>query len=390
MPSQPRILILGTRGIPANHGGFETFAERLSLFLAERGWAVSVYCQEDVLTVTQRFTTATWRGIERVVVQVADRGPFATVEFDWHAARHAAKRDGVVLMCGYNTAAFIAMLRLAGKKVLTNMDGIEWQRSKWSRPVKWWLYANEWLGAWLSNRLVADHPAIADHLATRRSRKAIVTILYGADEVKTAPAAPVEAMGLRPGNYLISIARIGPDNTILPMVAAFSRRRRGAKLVVLGRFNDKDPHHNAIKAAASDEVVFPGPIYDKTLTQALRFHARAYCHGHTAGGTNPSLLESLWCGNAVLAHRNRFNVWTAGPDQFFFGDEDECDAMMGRIFADDAAVERAKKSARTWAATHFNWDSVLRTYEQELLTLGGYAPVIREPRIDMAKAAAAE
>src|SRR5262249_55012831 len=148
-------------------------------------------------------------------------------------------------------------LRLRGRKVLTNMDGIEWQRSKWSRPVRLWLYLNEWLGAWLSHRLVADHPAIAGDLATRRSPDAIVTNLYGADEVTAAPVAPVEALGLRPGNYLVSIARIGPDNSILPLVAGFSRRPRGAKLVVLGRFNPRDPHHDEIKAAASDEVIFP-------------------------------------------------------------------------------------------------------------------------------------
>jgi glycosyltransferase involved in cell wall biosynthesis len=370
--SQPRVLILGTRGIPAAHGGFETFAERLSLFLVGRGWRVTVYCQNDVARVSRRFATDMWHGIERVAIEVARSGARATIAFDWHSVRHAASQDGVCLVLGYNTSMFLALLRLRNKKILTNMDGIEWQRPKWSRPVRAWFYLHEWLGAWLSHRLVADHPAIADHLATRRRRRAIVTIPYGGDEVRSAPAGPVEALGLVPRNYLVSIARIEPDNNILLMVRAFSRQARGARLVVLGTLDDRRPYHHAVRAAASPEVMFPGAIYDRQTVEALRFHARAYCHGHTVGGTNPSLVESLWCGNAVLAHLNRFNLWTAGPDQFFFADENECDSMIARILADDTAVARARSAARARAA-EFDWTSVLRRYENELATVGDFA-----------------
>jgi glycosyltransferase involved in cell wall biosynthesis len=249
------------------------------------------------------------------------------------------------------------------------MDGIEWRRPKWSRPVRAWFYVNEWLAAWLSHRLVADHPAIADHLASRRSRRAIAMIPYGGDRVTSAPAAPVEALGLVPDRYLVSIARIEPDNNILPMVRAFSREPRGARLVVLGSLDDAQPYHRAVRAAASPEVLFPGAIYDRQTVAALRFHARAYCHGHTVGGTNPSLVESLACGNAVLAHRNRFNLWTAGPGQFFFSDEGECGRLIGQILADDAAVARARSAARARAG-EFDWTDVLGRYETELATLG--------------------
>lgn len=370
---QPRVLILGTRGIPAAHGGFETFVEKLALYLVTRGWRVTVYCQSDVKVVTERFATDTWHGVERVHVQVARAGAPGTIEFDWHSIRHAAAQDGVCLVLGYNTAALLAMLRVKRKKILINMDGIEWWRPKWSRPVRCWFYLNEWIGARIGDRLVADHPAIADHLAKRRSRTAIVTIPYGGDEVIAAPVASVKALRLIPGAYLISIARLEPDNNILAIVAAFSRRRRNAKLVVLGEINDDNPYHVAVKAAASQEVIFPGAIYDKPTVQALRFHARAYCHGHTVGGTNPSLVESLWCGNAVLAHKNAFNAWTAGPEQFFFADANECDEMIGRILTDDIAVVRAGKAARARAAALFAWTHVLSGYERELAVLGSYA-----------------
>jgi len=370
---QPRVLILGTRGIPAAHGGFESFAEKLSLFLVERGWRVTVYCQHDVEAVTERFSVDTWRGVERINVQTDRAGPMGTMSFDWHSIRHAATQDGVCLVLGYNTAALLAPIRASGRKILINMDGIEWRRPKWSHPVRLWFYLNEWLGAWLGHRLIADHPAIADHLATRRPRGAIAMVPYGGDEVTTAPVTSVTDLGLVPGNYLISIARLEPDNSILPMVQAFSRRRRGAKMVVLGRIDAAHPYHAAVVAAASDEVVFPGAIYDKATVQSLRFHARAYCHGHMVGGTNPSLVEALWCGNAVLAHRNRFNVWTAGAEQFFFSDTDECERLIDRILTDDLAVARARAAARLRAAADFMWTDILHQYEHELAALGGYA-----------------
>jgi len=368
---RPRVLILGTRGVPAAHGGFETFAERLSLFLVGNGWDVTVYCQNDVPLVTQRYRTDTWRGIRRISVEVASSGARATIAFDWHSVRHAASQDGVCLVLGYNTAVFLALLRLRSKRIIINMDGIEWQRPKWSRPVRAWFFLNEWLGAWLSHRLIADHPAIADHLATRRSRRAIATIPYGGDEVRSAPTGPVEALGLAPRNYLLSIARIEPDNNILLIVRAFSRRPRGASLVVVGPLDDHNPYHREVKAAASAEVMFPGAIYDRRTVEALRFHARAYCHGHMVGGTNPSLVESLWCGDAVLAHRNRFNLWTAGPDQFFFADAYECERMIEQILTDDVAVARARGAARD-RAVEFDWIGVLRRYENELASVGGF------------------
>jgi glycosyltransferase involved in cell wall biosynthesis len=164
-----------------------------------------------------------------------------------------------------------------------------------------------------------------------------------------------------------------PDNNILEIVSAFSRSLRGAKLVVVGAFSARNPYHRAVKAAASAEVIFPGAIYEKSVVQALRFHARAYCHGHMVGGTNPSLVESLWCGNAILAHHNPFNIWTAGPDQFYFKDPDECSTMIERILTDDVAVMRAAKAARVRATVSFRWDDILSAYERELALVGGYA-----------------
>lgn len=366
------MLILGTRGIPAAHGGFETFAERLALFLVARGWTVGVYCQKDVDRVENRVSVTRWSGIDLIHVEVASRGPKATLEFDGRCVLDAARRGGVCLVLGYNGALFLPLLRLFGRTIMTNMDGIEWRRPKWSWPVRAWFWVNEWIAAWTSHRLVADHPAIADHLATRRSRDAILTIPYGGDPVRSTSPAPIRALGLVPGGYMVSIARIEPDNSILEIVQAFSRERRGARLVVLGKLDDAVPYHAAVRAAASDEVMFAGPIYHAGTVQALRYHARAYLHGHTVGGTNPSLVEALWAGNAVIAHDNPYNRATAGDGQAFFDGVDACARAIAALLSDDERRERARQAAFAQASL-FDWPTILEAYETALLSLGGHA-----------------
>ncbi|MER9328733.1 DUF1972 domain-containing protein [Mesorhizobium sp. M0488] len=370
-PERPSILILGTRGIPAAHGGFETFAEKLALFLVERGWKVGVYCQEEVERVDQRVRSDTWRGIDLIHVQVASKGPRATLEFDWQCVRDAARRPGLCLVLGYNGAVFLIWLRLMRRKVITNMDGIEWRRPKWGLAARTWFWLNEWIGAWASHRLVADHPVIADHLATRRPRSAIATIAYGADPVTSAPEGPVRALGLEPGKYLISIARIEPDNNILPIVEAFCSRERDMKLVVLGTLSDEIPYHVAVRKAANGSVVLPGAIYDQATVKALRYHARAYLHGHTVGGTNPSLVEALAAGNMVIAHDNPYNRWTAGAAAIYFSDRQSCAARMQQALDDDALVEACGDAARTRAREAFRWEDVLLAYEKEAYRLLG-------------------
>ena len=365
----PQLLILGTRGLPAAHGGFETFAEKLALHLAGRGWQVGVYCQNEVARLERRISNDSWRGIERIHVAVASKGPQATLEFDWHCVRDAARRDAVCLVLGYNGALFLPWLRLHGRKIITNMDGIEWRRPKWSLPVRAWFWLNEWIAAFASHRMVADHPGIADHLASRRPRLKTAMIPYGGDPVPDAPEAPVRAMGLEPGNYLVSIARIEPDNNIELMVAAFAAQQRGTKLVVLGKLDDSNAYHRAVRAAASPEVIFPGAIYDANIVKALRFHACAYMHGHTVGGTNPSLVEALWAGNAVIAHDNRFNRWTAGAAGWYFTDQAGCESLIARAFAPGDPLTPLRQAAKAQAQAQFDWADVLQAYEWEIAAL---------------------
>lgn len=360
-----RINILGIRGVPAQHGGFESFAEKLSLFLVDKGWAVTVYCQE---LGEGAISESLWNGVRRIHIPVGRDGAFGTVIFDWKATYHALSQDGMFLTLGYNTAVFNMLQRIKGQMNVINMDGIEWKRDKWGWIAKTWFWLNERAGCWIGNHLVADHPKIKEHLATRVSLDKITMIPYGGDEVLSADPARLEPYGVQPGQFSVIIARPEPENSILEMVRAFSCKARRHKLVVLGNFTPElNPFHRQVMDAASDEVIFPGAIYEAAVVQALRFYSRFYLHGHRVGGTNPSLVEALGAGCAVIAHDNHFNRWVAGPDAAYFKDEAACSELFDLMLTDDAAVKRMKSASRKRFQERFTWEQVLREYE-DLLT----------------------
>lgn len=361
---RPTLRILGIRGVPAAHGGFETFAEHLALFLIQRGWRVIVYCQEDG---EGPVAEDSWHGVERVRIPVKRQGPGGTIVFDWRATAHAKRFRDPCLTLGYNTAIFGLALRLKGIPNVINMDGIEWARAKWGLVARTWFWLNDWAGCWLGDHLVADHPEIKRHLESRVSPHKITMIPYGADSVDSADPSPVRALDLTPGRFLTLIARAEPENSVLEMVRAFSGKRRGVNLVVLGNYDFiNNPYHRAVREAASDEVLFLGAIYDKCVVQALRHHSMAYVHGHRVGGTNPSLVEAMGAGNAVLAHDNKYNRWVAGEAALYFGTEQQFSERLECLINLDTKRQEMSEASRSRFATTFTWPHVLAEYEDLL------------------------
>lgn len=358
------IVLLGIRGIPAQHGGFETFAEYLCKYLRKNGWDILVYCQEVGLGPVYE---SEWEGVRRIHIPVKQEGPLGTIIFDLRSILHSLKQNGIFLTLGYNTAIFNILHRLFRKQNIINMDGIEWRRQKWGAFAKAWFWLNERFGCWFGNQLVADHPRIEDHLATRVSRRKITMIPYGGLHVEAADQSKLVALGLKADGYSVVIARAEPENSLLEVVEGFSRKLRGHKLVVLGNYSDENAYHRAVKAAASDEVIFPGAIYDLDVVSALRFYAKFYIHGHQVGGTNPSLVEALGAGNAVLAHDNPFNRWVADDGAEYFSGADSFSRLLEKLLTNDQQVAQMKRNSASQFNARFQWGSILEQYEALLL-----------------------
>jgi glycosyltransferase involved in cell wall biosynthesis len=357
------VRVLGTRGIPNRHGGFESCVEHLAPWLVERGWDVTVYCQEAWGQPRRR---STWRGVTLEHVPVRLGGSAGSVLFDVACARDAARYDDVLLTMGFNTAVVFPWYQVRRRRHVVNMDGLEWRRGKWPAAVRAWFYGNSWIAGVSACRLIADHPEIASLLARRGFAARTAMVPYGAERLDAVPAGPLAGLDLESQGYVLVIARPEPENSILEIVRAWGQRPRTVPLVVLGQYDDSDPYHRAVRAAATAGVRFVGPIYEAETVQALRAHARLYVHGHTVGGTNPSLVEALGAGSPVLAHDNRFNRWVAGPGARYFASETLCAARLDELVDDAVTLGAMREASHARHAEAFTWERVLPAYEAVL------------------------
>lgn len=360
----PTVRILGTHGVPAAYGGFETAAENVGKFLARRGWDVVVYCQSEGKGSPSEDV---WEGLRRVHIPVDLPGWRGTSLFDLRSVQHASRYPDPCLVFGYNTGIFNTWQRLRRIPLVINMDGIEWSRARWGLLRQSILYVNERIAALVGNILIADHPEIEVYLRTRAPARKIRMITYGADEVLSAPVAPLVDLGLQPGGFLTLVCRPIPENSILELVTGFSARRRNKKLVVVGPYDRSDPYQRAVLDAASDEVLFPGAIYEPDRLRALRFHSEMYLHGHTVGGTNPSLVEAMAAGNPVLAHDNPYNRWVAGKEAVYFETADDVARRLDEVLADPGRLAAMSRASRARHREEFTWDRVAGQYEDVIV-----------------------
>ncbi|PXW35296.1 UNVERIFIED_CONTAM: uncharacterized protein DUF1972 [Williamsia faeni] len=323
-----------------------------------------MYCQ---VPGTGRIYEDEWNGIERVNIPIESEGWLGTSRFDLVSIRHACRFQDVCLTFGYNTAIFNLLQRIKGIPNIINMDGIEWSRSRWGKFRQLILYLNERIACVIGDCLIADHPEIEAYLLGKASREKLVTITYGADAVYSANESFCTDHGLQPGRFLTLIARPIPENSILEIVRGFSIRERGYKLVILGRYlPESDSYHREVMTAASDEVIFLGPIYEPDVVQALRYHSIGYAHGHTVGGTNPSLVEAMAAGNPVIAHDNVYNRWVAGSAALYFDGPDSVDERISRLLKNDDLRDDMSQAARKRHSAEFTWEIIGKQYEEVL------------------------
>ena len=266
----------------------------------------------------------------------------APSSFDLTSIRHAmaAHEPGDVwLTFGYNTGVYNVIPRLRGIPNVINMDGMEWTRRRWGLAKQGILLANERLAGWVGDVLIADHPVIAD-----LSPAALRPAARPDDHVRCARGrrAPrpsrSPSSGWHPGDYAHD--GLPPDPREL---RPGDRHRvvgaeRGMPLVVVGPYGDDDPYHVRVQGRRVGRGDLPRRDLRSRPAPSLRFHTALYLHGHTVGGTNPSLVEAMAAGNAIVAHRNPYNTWVAGPENAYFSDADDLAATPRRSAAETATA----------------------------------------------------
>jgi glycosyltransferase involved in cell wall biosynthesis len=358
-----KIAILGTRGIPARYGGFETFAEKLAVGLVERGFHVTVFCEGN-----EGQAPGTFRGVDLCYRSAPALGPLQTIVYDLRCIWSARTAFDVVYMLGYGVAPFCGLPRLWGTTVWINPDGVEWARAKWNAVAKLYFRCMEWFSVRAANRIIADAGAIAAHLERRHGPLGNCTVIpYGCDIVTGSPdLAPLRNWHLEPGSYLLVVCRLEPENHVLEILRAFQRSQSRRQLIVVGNHTVPTLYIKQLLSVQDSRIRMIGTVYDAPALTSLRWHSFAYLHGHSVGGTNPSLLEAMGCGNLILAHDNPFNRETLGEEGYFFRTETELAEMIDAAEAATSESDRLHAGARERARVRYNWKDVIDRYAELL------------------------
>lgn len=365
------IAIIGSRGIPAKYGGFETFAEHVAPSLVEDGYEVWASCEG-----TDQPYLSSYKGVRLFYFPIKPfRRVFYETMYDIFSLARASVTCDSVLMLGYGAGLFFFIPKLFRKRLLVNVDGREWKREKYNKLEKAALYVNERFALFYADTIVADARAIKTYLTTRG--RSAVFIPYGVDAPRNVPWDP-SLLDLQRGSagdlaktfsheYLLIIARLERENNILMMIDAFLRAKTGKKLILVGSFLDSD-YQKEIETLITDHqghdrIAFVGPIYNKDALNMLRQHCFAYLHGHSAGGTNPSLLEAMITQNLICAHDNQFNREVCDRFALFFSDATELCANIQTLEACPTEFDGLRAGAYNRAKTEYSWDRVVQEYE---------------------------
>ncbi|MEJ6390564.1 DUF1972 domain-containing protein [Gymnodinialimonas ulvae] len=348
---QRHIAILGSVGVPAHYGGFETLAEQLARHHAAhaRPERLSITCSAPgCVSKPRRFLGADLR-----YLPLPANGA-ASVPYDiLSLLRARASGADVALLLGVSGALALPFLAGRGMRVVAHVDGQEWRRAKWSRAARQFLRQSEAIAVRHADAVIADSPAIADDLWRRYGRRADV-LSYGGDQGldHTTVALPDWA----PKDYALAICRVEPENNIHMLLEAATATDK--PLICVGNW-EKSRYGRALRSryASHPKLWLRNPIYDPGPLQALRRNASLYLHGHSAGGTNPSLVEMMHVGKPVFAFDCIFNRQTTQGAARYFSDADD----LARLWRQEAEPDMGR-ALRDLARTHYRWDDIGARY----------------------------
>lgn len=324
-----KIAILGSRGIPAAYGGFETIAEELGSGLAKRGFEVYVSCESKGLKIKPY---ASYKGVQLVYFPVVEalRSVSEPFLYDFLSVLWATLRVDVIYMLGYSSIPTLVFPRLLGKTVLVNVDGLEADRRKFNSVLRFFYRSFEKLSSKIADYIIVDSMAIGVYYKANYGVAPVYIPNGGGGVREVTPSDPsvLKRYGIKKGDYYLVIARLIPDNNIDLIIEGFKRAHSPKKLVIVGPL-EKSNYVKRLLQEKSDNVFFIGGVYDLPLQRALRYNCFAYIHGHEKGGTNPSLVEALSCRSIVLTLDVPFTREVAEDSAIYF--KKDADDLKMRI-----------------------------------------------------------
>jgi glycosyltransferase involved in cell wall biosynthesis len=350
-----RVAILGTRGIPARYGGFETFAEELGRRLAARGHQVTVYCREQ-------HADPYYLGVRLVTLPTLRHKYTDTLAHTAISTLHAVtQRYDVILCCNAANAIFCWLPRIFRTPVLLNVDGLERLRKKWNRLAKAWYRLSEWLSTFCPTHPVSDAEAIRAYY--RKTYRCETTFIpYGAETGKVPSTKVLDELALTPGQYFLYVSRWEPENNALLVREAFESVVTPMKLALIGDAPYAPDYKAKVRATNDERIVMPGYIFGDGYKE-LGSHCFAYIHATEVGGTHPALIEAMGRGALVLYLDTVENREVAGGCGLPFAQE-----TLPAVIAEALALSAQDRARLTAAAVarveeRYSWDAVTTAYE---------------------------
>lgn len=353
-----KIAIIGTVGLPSNYGGFETLTHNITKKLNQK-FNFTVYCSsKSYSNKLESFNDCKLHYIN------LDANGIGSIIYDIRSIIHAQKKSDILLILGVSGCIVLPFIRLiSNKKIILNIDGIEWKRQKWGIFAKWFLELSEKIGVRFSNEIIGDNRVIVDYINNRYNKKANL-IAYGSDHVTKMKISSLlkKKYSFLSNSYALKVCRIEPENNIEMILKAFSKLS-GKDLVLIGNWKKSDFGKKMISMySCYDNIHMLESIYDQNILNQLRSNCEIYIHGHSAGGTNPSLVEAMFLGLPAFCYDVNFNIETTENSALYFKSSDGLINLIKSISKEEK--KQLGNRMEEIAQNRYNWSIISNQYSQ--------------------------
>ena len=359
-PRVPRIAIIGTTGLPARYGGFETLAEQLVDQLKE-DYQFTVYCSDKYFG--RRGKRKHYHNGARLKYLPFNANGYQSILYDIFSMIHALRYSNVLLVLGVSGAILFPLIRLFSRKpIIVNIDGQEWKRPKWNAFASAYLKFSEYCAVKFAHEVIGDNRCITDYVKKEYGREQLRLIEYGGDHTVKVKITDehIRTHAFLKAKYAFSVCRIEPENNVHMILDAFAETP-AEKLVMVGLWNHGSYGMELKKYYSRfDNLILLDPVYDQEKLDVMRSNAALYIHGHSAGGTNPSLVEAMYLGLPVFAFDVDFNRVTTGNAAHYFQNSDELIAMLKGI-GEEERIETGRK-LQAIAEAKYTWKQIAEAY----------------------------
>lgn len=358
---QMKVAIIGTRGYPYVYGGFETFVKELGERLVKKGIEVHVYCQRDLFEEKPRKVN----GIYLHYIPTVPARSLNQVIHSFLSIIHATcSAADIILVVNLAAGPMGWIPKIAGKKTMINVDGLEWLRPKWKGPGAMYFKFAAKLATRLYDVIITDAEAMRA-VYLREFNTDSTVIAYGAPAFKKAEQSLLSRFNLKPDEYYLIVGRLIPDNNADLIVKAFSETASARKLVIVGDVPYRDKYAEDLKKYQGNNIYFTGYVRDSNELMALYQNCFVYIHGHKYGGTNPAMLKAMSNNCAILALNTIFNREMLQNGEFgVFFDESQQSVIeqMNKLESEPMLVQSLKDKVSNGLTDKYNWESVTESY----------------------------